>query len=130
MIVVVPQADSHSFCTHSSDPQELFSRAAVCSQSVLLCGVSLAQVCTFLFLTGNLLLAQSSSLSRFLGVDALLYGISFSPFPSSILSLCLQWMRSVSSFSLLIRISNKNNSWSCSAVYRPPAKLLISSLWA
>lgn len=89
MIDVVPRADSHSSCIHSSNPQDLFSMAAVCSQSVLMCGVILAQVCNFLLLMGTLFWAQSSGLSRFLWIEALPCGISISPFPSLILALYL-----------------------------------------
>lgn len=51
--------------------QDLSSRAAVCSQSVRRCGVSLAQVCNFLLLIGTLLLAQPCSLFRFLWAESL-----------------------------------------------------------
>lgn len=57
-MIEVPRAGSCLFCTHSSDPLELFSRAALWSQSVLMCGVILAQVCDFLLLMGTLLLIE------------------------------------------------------------------------
>lgn len=45
----VPRAGSRSFCTHSSDPLDLFSRAVLWSQFVLIYGVILAQVCVIFY---------------------------------------------------------------------------------
>lgn len=48
-ILGVPWAGSRLFCTHSSDPLDLFSRAALWSQFVLIYGVILAQVCVIFY---------------------------------------------------------------------------------